>query len=426
MVPISTPQQVEHAVQRVRQAFSFLARSTAGRWYDHVATRPIEPHVLEALAELYAPLEPLRRCDSIYPVLLVSTDPLQIDAETGPDPVLVRPEGGWHQQEAASLYFRKKNYRRIRRIVGSPVQAWNMYRMLSIEGQTIRADLGRYDYMLDTCESLEWELRKRLRRLNRRPARSPERLLRRLPKRRGLHQRVRSPATSGEGRSASIAVSVLTAYWHQGTWRLLVRRRSSRGVAVESNLIHVLPSFMLAPEHGHRDDEFSLLHNIRREFAEELFGLKAERDAEYLWFEHAAPVADLDQMLMTGKAELWITGLVVNTLTLRPEVCALLWIKDREWYARCAADESGPLKVNEEFATQQELSRRGARDFIPNVVFRPGDADRDLQTRACMTPTDSVPVGAAAYWLGVDMLRRRMAALEIDPETGETGRHLER
>ena len=242
--------------------------------------------------------------------------------------------------------------------------------------------------------------------------RRPEELLEQLPLRRELHSKVENPAIDGSGRSAGISVSVLTAYFHQGRWNLLIRRRSTKGVAVASGLLHVIPSFMLAPEHGHRADEFSVLHNIRREFAEELFAQRPPRDSEYLWFARSRAVQDLDRMLDSGEAELAITGVVTPTFSLRPEVCALLLIRDENWYQRWATHIREPLRVNEEFATIDDFKSgehaARAKGFVPNIAFDSSASDDQLLRTSGMTPDDCAAVGAASFWLGVDELRRRL------------------
>jgi len=175
---------------------------------------------------------------------------------------------------------------------------------------------------------------------------------------------------------------------------------------------------MLAPEHDAYDEEFSIRHNIRREFAEELFRLEAPKADEPIWFEQTAPVRDLDRMLAAGEAELWVTGVVVNVLTLRPEICALLLIADERWYSRSVDPASGArLRVNAEFATPEELSRVPADQPGPgkNVRFSPEMSDDELLARSFMSPNNSVPVGAAAFWLGIDVLRWRIGGAVQGP-----------
>lgn len=44
--------------------------------------------------------------------------------------------------------------------------------------------------------------------------------------------------------------------------------------------------------------------------------------------------------------------------------------------------------------------------FIANISFGCDDLDEDLYRRSSVTPSDATPVGAACFWLGVDLLRR--------------------
>jgi hypothetical protein len=138
---------------------------------------------------------------------------------------------------------------------------------------TLRIDcgIGTYFDALDSCDSLEWEI------LSHTPGlkRSDERAFRRfdlgLQHRRDLHYLVQDPIRSGAYRSVAVAVSTLVAYETSDSIRLMIKHRSSRGVAVHSDLTHVIPSFMFQPATGDLLREYSIRHNIYREYLEELF-----------------------------------------------------------------------------------------------------------------------------------------------------------
>ncbi len=128
--------------------------------------------------------------------------------------------------------------------------------------------LGTYFDMLDTCDALEWEAINAAESLN--GGESNATFERRLPQRMRLHEQVAHPVRDGRHRSVALAVSVLIAYARDGGYDLILRRRSMH-VAIHPGLLHVVPSFMLQPVTGHYTEEFSLTHQIQREYLEELF-----------------------------------------------------------------------------------------------------------------------------------------------------------
>ncbi|MBB3751051.1 hypothetical protein FHT44_003546 [Mycolicibacterium sp. BK634] len=78
----------------------------------------------------------------------------------------------------------------------------------------------------------------------------------------------------------------------------------------------------------------------------------------------AEPEAErLNQLMVGGKAALFYTGMCVNLLTMRPEICLLLRIDDPEWIDRERAIKrpARKLKVNWEYlldsADEVQLSK---------------------------------------------------------------------
>ena len=128
----------------------------------------------------------------------------------------------------------------------------------------------------------------------------------------------------------------------------------------------------------------------------------------------------LDKMLDEGRAQLWRTGVVVDMCNLQPEVTALLLIKDPEWYTfHSSTHGKNPgefININEEFRTPEESYKRaphlGASRFSsPRLIYQPERTDitiynSELLEASHMEPWDSVPPGAAAFWLGIDALRK--------------------
>jgi hypothetical protein len=91
-----------------------------------------------------------------------------------------------------------------------------------------------------------------------------------------------------------------------------------------------------------------------REFVEELYGVheldtgdgRVDPNAVYRRWEAKL----LDGMLKAGDAALLYSGVAVNLLALRHEICTVLVIEDPRWYER----ESGELRICDEFLQQCE------------------------------------------------------------------------
>lgn len=154
-----------------------------------------------------------------------------------------------------------------------------------------------------------------------------------------------------------------------------------------------------------------MIHNVLREFGEELFDIEElERDRGYVafeWFYEAPPVKELRDLLATGEAQLLLTGVAVNLLNLRPEVCTLLLILTPEWYRVHSKDikSRGLLCDNWEFADAAELARTRQVGLAPPPVFGPyGDL---------LSYWNVAPPGAAAYYLGLGVAADTLAAKGI-------------
>jgi hypothetical protein len=253
----------------------------------------------------------------------------------------------------------------------------------------IRADLGRYFDMIATCAALEDELLE-----------ASAGTLLRSPSRTLYHQVVspRGALRGGAGRSAALGVAVLTVFRHQGAYQALLGRRTAHH-ATNPGAIHLLPTFILQPGAPEpRPHEWSIRWQIRREWLEELFAWpESGATTPGAMDEHPALV-DLDRMLATGDAELVLTGAVMNLLSLRLEITALLLIHDGGWYARATqAQPPARLALNAEVEGGQAI-------LVPVAS--------DAALRECLVPATPVahmpPQGAVGLWLGVDQARRRL------------------
>jgi len=226
--------------------------------------------------------------------------------------------------------------------------------------------LGTYFHSLSTSEALDPEL---LEAYAAWPDSHPERVWPRLERRAWLHERVRDPVADGRRRSAALGVSTLTI--------VRVRNRSFDGykmflsprsctVATQRRRYHVVPSGMFQPFiPGESADllqgQFSVYAAVSHELVEELYGVQeletgdGRVDPQAIYRRREARL--LSDMLEHGSAALLYTGVGVNLLALRHEICTVLVIDDPGWYER----ECGELRICAEYLQQCEQT-----DLLPD------------------------------------------------------------
>ncbi|MCU0512730.1 MAG: hypothetical protein MUE40_09180 [Anaerolineae bacterium] len=253
----------------------------------------------------------------------------------------------------------------------------------------LNATLGSYFDMLATCGALERELR---------DAAGDAAI--RLPGRSQYHRQV-APALalkSGRGRSAAIGGACLVVFKHQGRYQALLARRSPRN-ATDPGFFHLLPAFIFQPASADvRPEEWNIERHIYRELLEELFGLpEQEQSPPPPPFDDHPALVYLRHLLATGGAGLYLTGVVLGLLTLRPEICALLLIHDEAWYERITAPDS-------------DMPLNAAHETDGGITLVPIDSDAALL--AALPPdvhTIMPPQAVAALWEGVALARQHIA-----------------
>ncbi len=254
---------------------------------------------------------------------------------------------------------------------------------------------GNYFDMLATCGALEHEMRDAV----------ASKLIR-LPARSQYHRDIshNTALVSGRGRSAAIGGACLTVFNHDGTYKAMLARRSAKN-ATDPGFFHLLPAFIFQPrQHPAQPHETLFSYHIYREYLEELFAMPETISPPHTLmkdvplstlgagFDHPA-YHYLQDLIKTGKAGLYFTGVALNLLTLRPEICALLLIHDPAWYARITAPDSD-MPLNADAETQQ------------GIALVPIDSDEALL--AALPPnvhTIMPPQAVVALWEGVDMAR---------------------
>lgn len=369
--------------------------------------------ICEFLAWKYPEYQLFRRGKYQYPVFAVKS----LEAQSRlPDSVLI---GAFSDPPITPReYEGDPTYRKIITTLGilpEPEKNRPTYAMRNLShGDDIHLNcyLGSYFDTLDTCDSLEWEIllaadSHGIFERSEDNFREFDDLLR---LRNVLHRYVKDPVVSGAGRCAGIAISTLLAYRDGNVYRMLLRpRAATRSVAMHKSLLHVIPSCMFQIVSGDHEREFSVGHNFRREYLEELFDIPEELhqvSAERV--EEHPNVLFLKELLASGRAEFVFTGVAVSLLNLRPEICTLLVIHDEAWHKdQSAPTVTGrlPLKLNLEFAIPAELGEE-ERNMNLDFTITP---DGNPTGHNSILPTNTCPTGAVAFWLGLDSLRARLA-----------------
>jgi hypothetical protein len=279
---------------------------------------------------------------------------------------------------------------------GKPVENyWKGYcaSTLSVDERTtpfkLDCQIYNYEKALATCDILEWEA---LAKAGCDP-RNAESLIKELKLRHLVHSLTDDPVKKPIGRQAALAISALVMVRTEVEQGVIISLRSRKGVAVHSNLYHVAPSGMFSIETDETAKEFSVRHAVFREYLEELFGLRSGAPMRYDHFYENRNLLYLKELLKKGDAIFLITGLVVNLLNLRPEICVMLYIDNPEWFANHLGGREGltRLSLSEEFEPNR-------CSFVP--------LSRLFQAE-WLKVENLVPPGAAALFLGLDAAKKQ-------------------
>jgi len=106
------------------------------------------------------------------------------------------------------------------------------------------------------------------------------------------------------------------------------------------------------------------------------------------------------------KADLLYTGLIVNLLNLRPEICTLLIIRNEEWFE----EESEFLEYNYEFLDAKEEPQiprdvRHGRQLVPSIKLD-GNLDIVPEDKGLLCPENMVPPATGAIDLGLRVAKK--------------------
>ena len=309
-----------------------------------------------------------------------------------------------------------RQLREIRAAKRAHLDTWNQ---LTYDLQAIARDdrghmqlhcrLGTYFHSLSTSECLDHP--DLLEAFAAWPDSKPDVVLARLERRAWLHERVPDPVMDGRHRSAAIGVSALTI--------VRVRNRGFDGykmflspgsvmVATQRRRYHVVPSGMFQPFIPSESSEllrsqFSISETVMREFVEELYGVEeletgdGRVDPQAIYRRRETRL--LSGMLRTGDAALLYSGVAVNLLALRPEICTVLIIDDPRWYER----ECGELRICDEYVQQcQQAELLPDQRWIQLVNLERHDLELEPRWwRDTLRARSVVAPGVAAIDLGL-------------------------
>jgi hypothetical protein len=289
-------------------------------------------------------------------------------------------------------------------------------------GPKLDAFLSRYFVSMATSEALDPELMAAHDKSDAalQAALSPQE---RLELRDQLHARVEhelgpdtDPVCTERFRAAALSHATVVMLATGNGYDILLPSRSDE-VASHQGFRHVAPSGILAPFNAHavvteqqRRAEFSVRRNFYREWIEELYDAK-----EYEGFDledisdipqppdpaEEPEIARLKKVIdpaqPTHAGDLYYTGVSVNLLTLRPEICLLLVIDDPGWLGQEKHEAERferPLKLGWEFAEGQieraELSPRHRLRLGPDL--KPVRSDSQLVSAAQLVPNASAAI----------------------------------
>jgi hypothetical protein len=182
-------------------------------------------------------------------------------------------------------------------------------------------------------------------------------------------------------------------------------------VATKRRSYHVVPSGMFQPFiPGESSDllreQFSVSATVMREFVEELYGVEELETGDGRVDPHAIyrrrEARLLSDMLEAGDAALLYSGVAVNLLALRPEICTVLVIDDPGWYER----ECGELRICDEYLQQCEQAELlPDQRWVQLISLERHSLELDPTWRDRLRARTVVAPGVAAIDLGLRVAR---------------------
>lgn len=250
----------------------------------------------------------------------------------------------------------------------------------------IDAMTGSYFDMIATCQALNQEI-----------IDSSDHVFMRLPLRAQYHRSVDplNAITRGRGRSAAIGGAVLIVFRHSSGYQAILAQRSASN-ATDPGSYHLLPAFIFQPQTTDvKACEWQFSYHVYRELLEELFGvseIQSDDNHSEQVMQHPA-IQYLQQLMQSNQAGLYLTGVSVNLLTLRPEICALLLIHDAGWYERISTPGS-------------DIAMDTTAETLNGLTLVPAENDAAVQAMIPDSHLTIPPQAIPALWEGLDLARR--------------------
>jgi hypothetical protein len=200
----------------------------------------------------------------------------------------------------------------------------------------------------------------------------------------------------------SLSVSTLLAFKTRTEGYKLISRKRSGKTAADRNVFHVVPAGML-------QDVWSIEHCVIKEYCEELFGevfdTKRE-DPDYIYRESPS-AREIKAAIASGACELLHAGLVLNLMSLRPEICCVLLVHEAELFE----SHKDRFALNWEFIDRKSALKMGQRETM--IYYHLDRVEEEFlgensQEGVTKMVADWAPVGLAAFWLGIEATRRRL------------------
>ncbi|MBI3978023.1 MAG: hypothetical protein HY331_07550 [Chloroflexi bacterium] len=299
------------------------------------------------LADLYPGAPLLTWAGRRYPVALF---PAPADPPVAPNAALGALD--LVNRAAPDRAVRRLGRSYIRRLLASgrplanlPIFAIDRLQIDSAGVPRLDCAIGRYFDALATGSLLELEL---LARLPNAAARGMAGLSwDRLPLRWRAQRLAGNPLWNGAGRAAAVGISTVLAFTREDrSFAVLLKERSLR-LASAVDRFHVVPSLIFQPLTGDPAQAFDVEAAVEREYLEEVLGVpepgEGPPDAAAAG---GADLAFLRHLRDRGEAELRLTGVAVDLLSLRPEICTLLLIRTPEWYRHHAGGAAGLRRLD--------------------------------------------------------------------------------
>ena len=241
----------------------------------------------------------------------------------------------------------------------------------------------------------------------------PENVLSHMPWRKAIHRKYKNPIdilTQVKGRATGVGISALTVANIDGEYTSFIGNRSTK-VGTFSNAYHVIPSGMANIDKGNSDliqnGYLNLQLLFETEFMEEIFSYKKAVDRQTSFEPWAKIIKNQVHRNLYGEgneyeAHIYLTGIVIDLLNYRPEICALILIKNRKWWDDKKPKLQFSVETNANNPTLQLSYEWLEKTININIMD-------DQAVLVGMPPDHSVPAGVAAFHLGVQKARELLS-----------------